>query len=501
MRLGTRLLLPLVAVMTLVMLLFAAWSVRHRERILRTEAQRETRAYAVALGLALEGAYRDPDLAEVQAIIDRISLEETVAGVLIYDRAGEILFVSDQLQGTVTTPPAQLREVLDRNLTVGFDRTIGDQPVYSVLRPIHDAADIVVGAFEVAQPLSLLSREIARTRLRFALNTLTLVAAVAIAILVLVRHLVAQPLERIVAGARALGRGELGYRIGAGQPGEELRVLAAEFDGMAAQIETARTRLVAEAEERIGLERRLRETEKMAAVGNLAAGLAHEIAAPLHVIRGRAEQLLRQADLPQAQRRHLGIIIEQIDRISFIVRNLLDFARRREPLLAQVELKPVLASVAEFLEAEFARRDVAFTLEVEDGLRAVADVQLLHQVLLNLLMNALQALESTDDGARVAVRARESDEDGVTRVVIDVHDTGTGIPDDVLLNIFDPFFTTRGHASGTGLGLAIARSIVEEHGGTIVAVNHSQDDAEFGGRGALFRVVLPAATATEPAHA
>jgi signal transduction histidine kinase len=239
----------------------------------------------------------------------------------------------------------------------------------------------------------------------------------------------------------------------------------------------------------------------MAAVGNLAAGLAHEIAAPLHVIRGRAEQLLRQADLPQAQRRHLGIIIEQIDRITFIVRNLLDFARRREPLLAHVALKPVLASVAEFLEAEFARRDVAFTLEVEDGVRAVADVQLLHQVLLNLLMNALQALESTDDGARVAVRAQASDEDGVTRVVIDVHDTGTGIPDDVLMNIFDPFFTTRGHASGTGLGLAIARSIVEEHGGTIIAVNHAPDDAEFGGRGALFRVVLPAASATEPAHA
>jgi signal transduction histidine kinase len=69
------------------------------------------------------------------------------------------------------------------------------------------------------------------------------------------------------------------------------------------------------------------------------------------------------------------------------------------------------------------------------------------------------------------------------------------------MNIFDPFFTTRGHASGTGLGLAIARSIVEEHGGTIIAVNHSPDDAEFGGRGALFRVVLPAASATEPAHA
>jgi signal transduction histidine kinase len=501
MRLGTRLLLPLVAVMTLVMLLFAAWSVRHRERILRTEAQRETRAYAVALGLALEGAYRDPGLADVQAIIDRINLEETVAGVVIYDGSGRTLFVSDQLQGASITPPERLSDVLNGDLTVGFDRTIGALPVYSVLRPIHDASNRIVGAFEVAQPLSLLTREIARTRQRFMLNTLTLVAAVTVAMLVLVRHLVARPLERFVAGARALGRGELGYRIGPEQPGEELKLLAAEFDGMAGQIETARTRLVTETEERIALERRLREAEKLAAVGNLAAGLAHEIAAPLHVIRGRTEQLLRRDDLPPPHPRNLGIIVEQIDRITFIVRNLLDFARRREPHLEPVEVKPVLESVAEFLEAEFAKRHIAFTLDASASLYAVADPQLLHQVLLNVLMNALQALESTESDARIAVRAREETDDGVARVVIDIHDTGPGIPDDVLLNIFDPFFTTRSRTSGTGLGLAIARSIVEEHGGTIEAVNHASDDGEFAGRGALFRVILPASPAAHPVHA
>lgn len=500
MRLGTRLLLPLVAVMTLVMLLFAAWSVRHRERILRTEAQRETRAYAVALGLALEGAYRDPGLADVQAIIDRINREETIAGVVIYDASGQTLFVSDQLQGANITPPERLTDVLRSNLTVGFDRRIGDLPVYSVLRPIHDASNRVVGAFEVAQPLSLLTREIARTRTRFTLNTLTLVGAVTVVMLILVRHLVARPLERFVAGARALGRGELGFRIGTEQPGEELKMLAAEFDGMARQIETARTRLVTETEERIALERRLREAEKLAAVGNLAAGLAHEIAAPLHVIRGRTEQLLRRDDLPAPQQRNLGIIVEQIDRITFIVRNLLDFARRREPHLEPVELKPMLESVAEFLDAEFAKRRIAFTLDASTNPCAIADSQLLHQVLLNVLMNAVQALESTESHARIDVRAREEVEGGIARVVIEIHDTGPGIPDDVLLNIFDPFFTTRGGTSGTGLGLAIARSIVEEHGGTIDAVNHAPDDVEFAGRGALFRVVLPAAPAAQPAH-
>ena len=130
-----------------------------------------------------------------RAIIDRINLEETVAGVVIYDGSGRTLFVSDQLQGASITPPERLQDVLSGDLTVGFDRTIGELPVYSVLRPIHNASNQVVGAFEVAQPLSLLAREIARTRTRFMLNTLTLVAAVTIAMLVLVRHLVARPLE------------------------------------------------------------------------------------------------------------------------------------------------------------------------------------------------------------------------------------------------------------------------------------------------------------------
>src|SRR5690606_6208222 len=148
--------------------------------------------------------------------------------------------------------------------------------------------------------------------------------------MLLVRRLIARPLNILVEAAQALGRGELGYRTNEERAGAELEELAREFNRMADQIEHARAQVERQAEERIVLARRLRETEKLAVIGNLAAGLGHEIAAPLHVSRGRAEMLRRRAE-DEATQRNLRISTEQIDRITLIVRNLLDFPRRREP--------------------------------------------------------------------------------------------------------------------------------------------------------------------------
>jgi two-component system, NtrC family, sensor kinase len=493
MKTGTRLLLPLLAVVTVVMLLFATWAIVGRERTLRNEARRETNAYATALGLALEAAYRDRMRTDVQEIIDRLSREETVYGVLLYDEDGRLAYLSDPLVGAEPAPAAVVAGVLDRGEAAELERALDGERVFSVLHAIRDPLGRVAGAYEVAQPRSRLAGEIRGTRIRFLLNTLTLLAALTIGMLVLVRHLIAKPLERIAGAAQALGRGELGHRIGTPPGGIELKVVAAELDRTAAQIESARVRLLAETEERLSLERRLRESEKLAVTGNLAAGLAHEIAAPLHVIRGRAELLARNEGLSDKERRNLSIISEQIDRITFIVRNLLDFARRREPKLEPIDLASVIDAVAEFLEAEFVRRDVRFTLDAAGPLRTMGDAQLLHQVLLNLLMNALQAMETTGDEARLTLSARETSEDGAAHVVVEVHDTGGGIPGAALPDIFDPFFTTKTGGSGTGLGLAIALSIVEEHGGSIEAWNHGADEASYEGRGAAFRVVLPGA--------
>jgi len=271
---------------------------------------------------------------------------------------------------------------------------------------------------------------------------------------------------------------------------------------MAGQLQAAHAELVHETDERIALERRLRETEKLAAIGNLAASLAHEIAAPLHVIRGRAE-LLGRTRGAEAESRNLRIIREQIDRITGIVNNLLDFARRREPRIEDVDAGGVLASVLEFLDAEMRRSGVAVDWIGERVVPARGDADLLSQVFTNIVMNALQSLTTVED-RRITVRTRteRAAADGLAgngTAVIEIEDSGPGIPAELMPRVFEPFVTTKAPGSGTGLGLAIVRSIVEEHGGRVECENI--DDAATGGTaGSRFRVRLPAPEAREERH-
>jgi signal transduction histidine kinase len=215
------------------------------------------------------------------------------------------------------------------------------------------------------------------------------------------------------------------------------------------------------------------------------------------VIRGRAELLLRRTAADDPAERNLRIIVEQIGRITIIVRNLLDFTRRREPHFEAIDAGAVVASVLEFLDWELGRAGISV---VWDGPREVGvrgDRDLLHQVFINIFMNAIQALATLEPGtARITVRTSPTPDDEMSpsieaRAVIEVQDNGAGIPVDVLPSVFEAFVTTK-PTGGTGLGLAVARSIVDEHGGTITASN-----GESGG--AVFRVELPASR-TAPAH-
>jgi two-component system NtrC family sensor kinase len=489
MRLGTRLLQPLLATVVAVMA-FATWqSQRQREKTLTEEARRETNAYAVALGLALEAAARTGSDAEMQAIIDRITQEPTIYGVVVYDTAARVRLVSQTVDTLRTAPLQSVQTVLATGSREVLLRDFEGERVYSVVRPLRQDGEIV-GAIEVAQTLAFVEAEKRQTRERYIVSTALLAVAMTILILWLVQRLVARPLDRLVAAVRALGGGELAHRIDRNVGPGELGVLAREFNDMADRLEAARARVEREAEERLALERRLRETEKMAALGTLAAGLAHEIAAPLHVIRGRAEMLLKR-EQESGSERNLRIISAQIERITHIVRNLLDYARRREPRMESVPVSRLLDDLLEFLAAEISADGVQVQRTGRVDVAVYGDADLLHQVFINLLLNALQALRGRDSPQlRLDVSTSSTGS-----VVIDVEDNAGGIEEHMLEVIFDPFVTTKPAETGTGLGLAVARSIVEEHGGRIEAFNRQRD----GVRGAVFRVTLPAAPAQEAA--
>ena len=236
--------------------------------------------------------------------------------------------------------------------------------------------------------------------------------------------------------------------------------------------------------------------EKLASLGRLAAGLAHELNNPLNHIAGFVEALQRRAgaetllarkefeDFP----RFLGMIQGQVDRAASIIRRLLDFARQREPSFELIDLDRLISESVSFVERQAAvanKRIVVRPLSELVQLRA--DAQMLQQLLLNLLTNALDAIEG-DGEVRIAADVIEVGHGARGRreiVEVSVADNGRGIAPENLSKVFDPFFTTKEVGKGTGLGLPICQSIVEQHGGTI------EIKSEGIGKGALVTVKLP----------
>ena len=226
------------------------------------------------------------------------------------------------------------------------------------------------------------------------------------------------------------------------------------------------------------IERRMMRSEKLAVVGSLAAGLAHEIGTPLNVISATAEYLMLDG-APAERERRLRDIVGETDRISRLVRELLTFARGRGAERAPVDVRAAVDRVLSLLAIPAEKKRVRLEVDVPAALpSALADADGLHQVLVNLLVNGVNAVA---EGGRVGVRARAG-EGG--NLALEVHDDGPGVPEALRERIFDPFFTTR--PDGTGLGLAVCARIVAAHGGDIRVGTGPQG-------GACFIVQLPVA--------
>ncbi len=237
--------------------------------------------------------------------------------------------------------------------------------------------------------------------------------------------------------------------------------------------------------ERRRLQDQLIQSEKMSAVGQLIAGIAHDLNNPLASVVGFADFLAERPDVPAGLREPLGVIREEAERASNIVKSLLGFARKQDRRRQPTPLRPLLEATLLLLRNELMARRVESRLEVEPELPApAADANQLQQVLVNLINNAAQAIASAGRPGTIVVRARR----WLDGVAIDVIDDGPGMSEELAARVFDPFFTTKAEGHGTGLGLSISHGIVKEHGGRITLLTEK-------GRGATFTVQLPAAPA------
>ena len=243
--------------------------------------------------------------------------------------------------------------------------------------------------------------------------------------------------------------------------------------------------------ERRRLQDQLIQSEKMSAIGQLIAGIAHDLNNPLASVVGFADFLTEVPNIPSSIREPLAVVRDEAERASSIVRNLLGFARKQDHQRRPTALKPLLDATFVLLRNQLMAQRVEAQIEIEPDLPMPdVDPNQIQQVFVNLINNAAQAIASTGRPGNILVRARR----WLDGVAIDIIDDGPGMSEALAAQVFEPFFTTKAEGEGTGLGLSISQGIVKEHGGRIMLSSEE-------GRGSTFTVQLPLSTraATPPA--
>lgn len=479
MKLGTKLAIFLVLTTVVTMTIHGYLSIQQdRENIVR-EIRVGMRGFTRAIQAALNDVYGDEkNLRATQEFIDRVGSRGNIHGLVVYDMLGKPVAVSVSLQETKEFPDLDPTPILQIDPSPVFEDGEGmegyaDNPgqlVYYRVEPIFNSDNNLVGAFVLGRRGWGMSRTIEARRNRIILTTSALVFLLCLFILIIVRRNISRPIQELIERIREIGKGRWEQRIEVSGR-DEVSCLAEEFNRMCERLQQTYNSLIQEQQEKLKLEKDLRYSEKLASVGQLAAGLAHEIGTPLNIIAGRAEYLLRRQRSSEEMNENLNIMLSQIDRVAAIVRRLLEFSRRKEPALRTTDISSLLTNVQRLLQHQIEEKRVG----VETGLAATlpkiqADPDLLQQVFINLYLNSLYAIGA---GGAIKIKAEVTQEppfnqaNGEGWLKISFEDNGAGIAAEHIDHVFDPFFTTKDIGEGTGLGLSVTYGIVKDHGGAI----------------------------------
>jgi len=489
MRVSTKMTLGLSATCLVIMGLRGYSQLRSEEHDLRAEVEREIRLLGDAVRVAIENSLRDRQMQDIQRLLGAADQMDPTVDILFYDAANQL-----RANSPGSSSDAMLERMSADSSATDRSGLVFDQarPVGRVVLtlPLHaeeNTAQKPIGSLVLTRPLTEMARDLTETRRAILDSVLLLVLAATALQFVLGQIYVTRPLTTMARAMQKLRSNEWSSRLGYDRK-DEVGLLGQEFDAMVVALEEARQRIAREIESRTNLERGLQQVDKLVTVGQISAGLAHEIGSPLQIMNGRARALLARDHSAEETRKHARVFAEQTDRITRIVDQLLQFARRRPARFAENNLVGPVRAVLELIEPTARRREVTIELQCAPEMPpVVSDVDQIQQIVLNLSKNALEA---SHPGGRITIRIGPSSlrTNGGSRLApaarLEVEDDGSGMSADVLDKLFDPFFTTRSAEGGTGLGLAVVKAIVSEHGGGISA-------SSTPGRGSRITVDLP----------
>ncbi len=407
----------------------------------------------------------------------------------LHSPSGRVLFDPPPLSQSDPIPSSQPSLVWARDALDPVARSIAlddGRRLLEIVAPAFGPTGAKVLSVRYLFSFSSVDQRLAEMRRAFL--TIALVAAIiAIVLVFLVAKRFTLPIQRLTEGVRAISRGELQTHI-VSKGTDELANLALAFNEMATNLDSSQAQLqdknqqLQQANQQLQqIQERLIRTERLAAVGQVAAGVSHEIDNPVGIILGYAELLLEDCDPDEPRAEDLRGIIAECRRCKKITGGLLGLVRNGAQRLEPVQLTDLVAETIDSLQPQKLFRQIR--IHFDRGIllpQVTGDADRLRQVLVNLLLNSAQALQGTGS---LWIELETTEE----QVRIAVHDNGPGIPEDAFEQIFEPFYSTKGRNQGTGLGLSVCRKLIEEHGGEISAGNSSHG-------GALLHISLPIST-------
>ncbi len=486
MKLGTKLTFYLSLIIILVLSGYGYLDVLSRRDILVRKTKAEVRSTGRTLGAALEKASLPREKGYVQGLVNAVSEYERTLGVIVYYEEENLTFRSNSLKDGLEPYVGSIKRSMRDNVPQEEFGTYNNVPVFSYAFALKDQNGEPIGGVLILQRTSYMESDIEKAKWNILVAIFVLIGGTVALVLAGTRKWVSQPVSKLMAGIRNMAEGDLDTRIDL-KGGDELSELARSFNHMAADLKEAQGRIVREATARLELESGLRQSEKLATVGQLASGLAHEIGTPLNILLGRTELIKRKLEDKESVQRNVEIIDSQIERITKIIQQLLGFVRKKKPEFTALDVSAILETALDLLDYRIEKQKLRVDKDFERNLPPViGDPDALQQVFLNLILNAVQAMP---DGGRLYLRTastrlsrRGVQEDEQRFVEVRVEDTGVGMEEEIIRNIFNAFFTTK--ETGTGLGLMVTQGIVQDHDGWI-------DVESEKGKGSVFKVYLP----------
>jgi len=506
--LKTKILFIVIIAVVVIEGIFLYLNIRSLSRQILAKTEEEAFNLSETIRLSIRNAMIKDRRDEYQRIIDDVAQRRGIFEVRIFNKQGEITVSSDRAKvGTVVDKQAEAcygchREDEARVLLPSDSKTriyhTEKQSLLGLINPIynepscypcHPKALNVLGVLDTAISLEGFENEKAQIYNRMMISGAISVIILSFILSLLLTRFVNRPIDKLLAATKQAAHGNLDQTVGI-RSHDELGELSGSFNHMISELKRSRDAIeewtqtlehrVQERTQKLQqVQDQLIRAGKMAALGELAAGVAHEINNPLTGVLTFSSLMLKKVDEAHPWKRDLENIVQQTTRCRNIVKGLLDFARQRKPDQKEWDIHTLLENTIILVEKQAPFQNIRILKEFNKGIPMLfVDADQIQQVFMNILLNAADAMAG--DGGTLTIKTDFRDK----MAEISFTDTGGGIAKEHLSKLFTPFFTTKETGRGTGLGLAISYGIIQSHSGEI--------EVESGlGKGSTFRIKLP----------